>query len=64
MEFELNEILDIIDSDMKYWCMKMGKECNSDCPYYNCSCANATTDIENVRKLAAACFGTRYEKND
>lgn len=62
MEFELNEVLDIIESDMYYWCDKMGCNCNEDCKYYKFLCTNAKNDIENVRRLAAACFGSTYEK--
>lgn len=62
MEFELNEILDIIESDMKYWCDKMGYNCNTDCKYYRCICSTAEDDFKNVRHLAAVCLGSTYEK--
>ena len=66
MEFELNEILDIIEKDIEYWCNKKMKpnECNSKCKYFTCTCCEAKENIELVRELAAACFGSHYEKND
>ena len=65
MVLELNKILDIIESDLEYWCdKKMEYNCNPNCKYYKCICSTAADDIENVRKLAATCFGSSYEKND
>lgn len=65
MEFELNEILDIIESNLNYWCEnKMEYNCNPDCKYYKCCCSTAKDDIKNVRQLAAVCFGSQHEKND
>lgn len=67
MEFELNEILDVIEKDIEYWCNeKMGPNgCNSKCKYFTChSCYEGNDSIEIVRELAAACFGSTYEKND
>lgn len=62
MEYEkLDELLDIIDLDMKYWCNKMEYNCNSNCKYYRCICSTAEDDIKNVKKLAAVCFN---EEND
>lgn len=62
MEFELNEILDIIENDFKNTCNE--DACSQECKYYKCCCMTAEADIENVRHLAAACFGSTYEKND
>lgn len=64
MEFELNEILDIIEKDLEYWCNeKMGPgACNSNCKYFSCTCSEGKESIEFVRELAAACFGSHYEK--
>lgn len=67
MEFELNEILDIIDKDIEYWCTEKMKddECNSKCKYFTCNiCWEGRESIDIVRELAAACFGSTYEKND
>lgn len=64
MEFELNEILDLIENDFNNSCIEnsINNNCNEDCKYYKCLCNNAKIDIENVRRLAAACFGSTYEK--
>lgn len=64
MEFELNEILDIIESDMRAWCEKMRYSCSPECKYYHCVCSTADDNFNDVRKLSATCFGSQYEKND
>lgn len=64
MKFELNQILDVIEEDIEYWCNeKMGpNKCNSKCKYFTCNICNGANDsIEKVRQLAAACFGANYE---
>lgn len=62
MEFDLNEVLDIIESDKEAWCEKMKYNCTPDCKYYHCICSTAADDIQNVRKLAATCFHSNYEE--
>lgn len=59
MEFELNEILDIIEGDLKANCNKNLRDCNQ-CKYgelhRNMPCMQYKDSIRRVRELAEISF--------
>ncbi len=63
MEFELNEILDIIENDFENSCNKY-PTCGESCKYYKWipNCSDVKDDIEIIRRLAAACFSSNIEE--
>lgn len=59
MEFQLNEILDLIEGDMKSNCNKnMGtcKGCKYELLHKDMNCFQFKNAISDIRKLAEVCF--------